>query len=93
MNLEDIENCFHILMEHARSGGVTQLDLRDRDFYWTIVSPDWLNIYVEPKPSVGSLRDDHEELVKLLHDPSRASAVDLERLAHLIRYLSDELVR
>ena len=93
MNLEDIEYCFRVLMEHARRRGVTQLDLRDRDFYWTIVSPDWLSVYDEPKPSVGSLRDDHEELVKLRQDPSRASAVDLERLAHLLRYLSDELVR
>lgn len=93
MNLEDIEHCFHVLMGHLRQKGVTQLDLKDRDLYWTIVSPDWLSIYDEPNPSVGSLRDDHEELVKLLRDPSRASAVDLERLAHLLKYLSDELVK
>ena len=44
-----------------------------------------------PTPGVGSFSDDEEELSKLLASPERASAVDLERLAHLLRLLSDQM--
>jgi hypothetical protein len=47
-----------------------------------------LTIYQEPKPSIGSFVDDESELKKLLDDPSRASAVDLDRVAHLLKLLS-----
>lgn len=63
------------------------------DGYLTITSPDWRDIYADPPPTpgVGSFSDDEEELTKLLASPERASAVDLERLAHLLRLLSDQM--
>lgn len=91
MSLDEIEKCFRILMNHVRYSGVTELNLKGNDFYWTITSPEWLTFDVEPTPAVGSLDDDQNELGRLLDNPSRATAVDIDRLAHLMMYLSDEL--
>jgi hypothetical protein len=80
-----------ILARLARERGVDEVVLPEADGYWTITAPGWTQIYEEPKPSVGSFCDDEEELKKMLADPERASSVDLERVAHLLRRLSDQL--
>jgi hypothetical protein len=93
MTLIELEGCLKILFAYARAQGATGIEAGARDLYWTISSPDWLAIYEEPKPSVGSFADDEAELSKLLSDPSRACSVDFDRVAHLLRLLSDTLVR
>jgi hypothetical protein len=92
MTLAELEMCFEILLCHVAKSGVSEVSAGGDDYYWTIAAPQWRRIYENPEPSVGSFVDDEKELVKLLQDPSRASAVDLERLAHLLRVLSDALV-
>jgi hypothetical protein len=42
-------------------------------------------------PAVGSLDDDMTELRKLLADPDRASAVDFDRIAAILKLLSAKL--
>jgi len=91
MKVSDLEKCVSILARLARERGMDDVLEPDCDGYWTICSPDWTQIYEEPKPGVGSFSDDAEQLAKLLADPSRASAVDLDRVAHLLRLLSDQL--
>ncbi len=88
MTVAELEVCLRILFDHARSVGLERVELGDLDLYWTISSADSLTIYQEPKPSIGSFVDDESELKKLLDDPSRASAVDLDRVAHLLKLLS-----
>ena len=90
MTLDELERCVHLMLAYARARGIDKIAFDD-DLYWTVTSPEWLKPYSEPTPAVGSLDDDREELNRLLSDPSRASSVDLERLSHVLRYLSDQL--
>jgi len=90
MKLDDLEKCVRILIRLAADRGVE--DVRpEGDGYWTVTTPEWTRIYDEPKPAIGSFSDDEEELRKMLADPERASSVDLERVAHVLRLLSDQL--
>lgn len=89
MTLEELESCFRLLMCYARQQGLNVVEAGARELYWTVTSADWLNMYEEPKPSVGSFSDDEGELKKILKDASVASSVDLERMAHMMKLLSD----
>ena len=91
MKVADLEKCVAILTRLARERGVDEVVAPDGDLYWTITAPEWTRVYEQPKPAVGSFSDDEQELTKMLTDPSRASAVDFERVAHLLRALSDQL--
>ena len=62
MTLTELEQCVGSLKEFAKEWGVTETVPDDKDLYWTIGSPDWLEIYEEPKAGVGSLDDDDAEL-------------------------------
>jgi hypothetical protein len=90
--LEEIETVFEILLQYCRLRGMTGIDDARFDMYWTIASAEWLRIEAEPAPAVGSFVDDFSELSKLRDEPSRANAVDLERLAHVLMLLSEGLV-
>lgn len=91
MTMDEIQRCLSLLLEHASRQGLTGIDAGNVDFYWTMTSEDWLVADIEPKPAVGSLHDDIAELKRLLTDPDRASSVDLDRLASILRLLSDHL--
>lgn len=91
MNLDELEQCFKALVWKLRADGLDSFEAAPNDFYWVVTSPDWLEMSREPKPAVGSLIDDCAVLTQLANDPSRATAVDLERLASVLRLLSDRL--
>lgn len=91
MTFEEIQRCISILLEYVSRQGVSSLDVCNADLYWTMTSEDWLVKDTEPKPAVGSLHDDIAELKQLLDEPGRASSVDLDRLASLLRLLSLQL--
>lgn len=93
MKVSELSKCLAVLMEMVRERGVVEV-ASETDLYWTVTSPEWrdFNVDVPPELGVGSFVDDAEELRKLLEDPARASAVDLERAAHLLLLLSDQLV-
>jgi hypothetical protein len=91
MKVTDLEKCVSILAHLALERGVNEVMPPDSDGYWTVTAPAWTQVYEEPKLAVGSFSDDEEELKKMLADPARASSVDLERVAHLLRRLSDQL--
>lgn len=91
MTLDELEKCLTIVLNHARERGVIEIGPQGSDGYWTVTSPKWRDVYSDPEPAVGSLADDEATLYKLIEDPCRASSVDFERLAHLLRALSDEL--
>lgn len=91
MKLQDLRTCLDILLDHAaKFHGFSSIDLNGLDTYWSI--PAWLDVGEQPVPVIGSFVDDVEELNKLLANPDRASALDLERLANVLRLLSDQLV-
>jgi hypothetical protein len=91
MKVSDLEKCVSILARHALLFGIDEVTTKDVDLYWTITSSQWTRIYEDPTPAVGSFIDDAAELERMLADPARASAVDLERVAHLLLLLSDQL--
>jgi hypothetical protein len=89
MTLVELEKCVSSLFFFAKQWGVVEVVPNDKDLYWTIGSPDWLEIYQEPKAGVGSLDDDDAELRRLLEDPSQAMSVDLQRAAHLLMMVAE----
>jgi len=91
LRLEEIRECLRLLLEHVSHQGLPDVDATHADLYWTVTSDEWLVADTEPKPGVGSLHDDIHELKRLLGDPERASAVDIDRLANVLHLLSLQL--
>lgn len=91
LSLEEVRECLRLLLEHASREGLSEVDGTHADLYWTVTSDEWLVADIEPKPGVGSLHDDIHELKRLLSDPERASAVDIDRLANVLHLLSLQL--
>lgn len=91
MTIDELERCISRLLRVARSRGITKIDTGARDYYWNVPSPEWVDMTKQPELTVGSLDDDLSELEKLLADPDRASSVDLDRAAAILRLLSDGL--
>ena len=93
LTLAQIEACFALLVDMLRRRGIEELETGQRDFYWSVLSGDWLDFNKEPKVAVGSLDDDFAELRRLLSEDSWPSSVDLDRLSSVLRLLSEELDR
>lgn len=91
MNLDEIEACVSMLLQHARLRGVSYVDSARYDLYWKILSDDWVDLTKEPTVATGSLHDDIGELRNLLSEPSRASVVDMDRVASILCLLSQVL--
>ena len=91
MKVADLEKCLTMLLQVALDRGVDEIVLPKDDGYWTVTSPEWRDAYQVPEPALGSFADDEAELLTILAEPKRASAVDLERIAHMIRLLSDQI--
>jgi hypothetical protein len=63
------------------------------DMYWTIDSNEAFEIPKEVQIITGSLRDDLDELEKLLKDPQRiVTPVDFERMGNVFKYLSMKFI-
>ena len=90
ISLEEVEQCFAILIKMLRSRGVAGIDTSGRDYYWCVLSGDWLEFEDEAKISVGSLEDDLLELQKLTTEDAFPTAVDLERFAAVFRLLAED---
>ncbi|MGV3624040.1 MAG: hypothetical protein ACO1OB_24700 [Archangium sp.] len=88
MNIDDLELCAAHVFRAARLRGVTAVDPGIHDLYWVVYSSDWTSMAREPARGVGSVRGDVLEIGKLIDAPERASAVDCDRLASLLRVLS-----
>lgn len=93
MTVAELQECITVLLRLAAERGVNELHPTN-DGYWTITAPEWRDVYAvsTPVPAVGSFADDQHELNKVRMNPERASAVDFERAAHLLRLLSDQIV-
>ena len=91
MSLDEIEACVLLLIQHARLRGLTHVDSTKYDLYWDIPSDEWVDLAKDPKVATGSLHDDIFELRNLLSDPSRASVVDMDRMASILRLMSRNL--
>jgi len=91
VTIDEFERCLSLLLALARSRGLKEVAAGPRDYYWTVVGPEWVEMTKEPKLAVGSLDDDVSELGKLLEEPGRASSIDFDRAAALLRLISNDL--
>ena len=80
------------LIENYRERGYEAVPLDDMDMCWVIRAPGWSGFQHEPKLSVGSLKDDWEALQRVL-EGSMPTAVDFDRLAAVLRPVSERLAR
>ncbi len=61
------------------------------DEYWIITTDEWNNFDVEPKPVVGSLKDDINFLKTVIAEDLSITYLELERLASILRAISENL--
>jgi hypothetical protein len=80
------------LVENYRERGYEAVLIDDIDMYWVVQPPEWTDLQHEPKPAVGSLKDDWEALQRVL-EGQMPTAVDFDRLASVMRAVSERLVR
>jgi hypothetical protein len=88
ISLDEIGACVSMLIQHAKLRGVTHVGSTKYDLHWKILSDEWVDLAKDPSVVTGSLHDDILELRNLLAEPSRASVVDLERVASILCLLS-----
>jgi hypothetical protein len=93
VTVDELEKCVGLLIDLARSRGVREVDVGEADLYWSVPSPDWVDMAKHPNVVVGDFGDDVAELQKMLQDPGRACSVDFDRVAALLRVVSDRLSR
>ena len=92
MTIDELGICISRLLALAKARGITEVHPGERDSYWVVSGPEWVDMTKQPQQlGVGSMDDDLSELKKLLTDPHRASSVDFDRAATLLRLISDEL--
>lgn len=80
------------LVENYRARGYETVSIEDMDMYWVVQPPEWTELQQEPKPAVGSLKDDWAALQRVL-EGQMPTAVDFDRLAAVLRALSERLAR
>ncbi|HVG63089.1 MAG TPA: hypothetical protein VNA24_31285 [Hyalangium sp.] len=80
------------LIENYRERGYEAVPIDDMDMYWVVQSPEWSDFQHDPKLSVGSLKDDWEALQRVL-EGQMPTAVDFDRLAAVLRAVSERLAR
>ncbi len=93
ISLAELEQCLNLAFEHLRSEGFESVDSGDLDYYRNVLSDDWSDFSKQPEPAVGSLEDDISALKKLSTGGLVMSAIDLERLAAVLRLLAENLLR
>lgn len=79
-----------ILVDAYQERGVESVTVDDVDMYWIAQPPEWTDFSKPPELCVGSLVDDWESLRKVLAG-EMATAVDFDRLAAVLRAVSEEL--
>jgi hypothetical protein len=80
------------LVEDYRARGYEAVPIDDMDMYWEVQAPEWSDLQHEPKLSVGSLKDDWEMLQRVL-EGQMPTAVDFDRLAAVLRAVSERVAR
>jgi len=63
------------------------------DYYWTILPPEWKDFSTkQPEISVGSVQSDWSELRRICDPDEVVSFVDYDRLASVLRHVSEEYI-
>jgi hypothetical protein len=90
MKLNDIEHLLSRAIDHLRLMGIDEVGEPERDYYLTYGN-ERFDVVKKPEPAVGSLCDDIRELESLISNGRVPSAVDIDRLAEVLHWLSDKV--
>lgn len=91
ISIVDLIKIINICVTRITLEGVSHLTI-ETDLYQFIPTDKWNDFQDDFSYAVGSLKDDWESLQKLIEDPLRVSSVDLDRLASILRAISEELM-
>jgi hypothetical protein len=80
------------LSESYEERGYDSVRIEDMDLYWIVQPPEWTDLQHEPPLRVGSLKDDWEALQRVL-EGQMPTSVDFDRLAAVLRAVSERLAR
>jgi hypothetical protein len=64
----------------------------ETDYYLTITTDEWDQVEESPEPAIGSLRDDWHDLRRILDEGRPFTAVDCERVAAVLKAISEEVL-
>jgi len=82
---------FKKLISKLNELGIDSVEL-DQDYYLLISSTDWTKVgESNPEPVTGSLIDDWESLEKIATDEHPLMFVDFDRLASILRAVSEKI--
>lgn len=91
MKLADIVRALHDALSHVGADLGEEIDV-EMNHYWIVLPGDWTDIENTPEPAVGSLEADWEDLQPLLRGDRPAFVGDLDRLAAILRAISETAV-
>ncbi|GGJ59585.1 hypothetical protein [Deinococcus roseus] len=90
IDIEKLNLVFNRILDRISSLENASIKL-EADYYWMIPGDQLTNLNLgNIDPVIGSLSDDWMELSKLLDTERPVSFVDLDRLANLLRMMSEE---
>jgi hypothetical protein len=92
INLCELQLIWEILFNKLSGATNKKITIGDLDMYWSVRAPECYDMMRKPNLVVGSLRDDIDELRKLLEDKDRPAAfINLDRFAAVLYAISQKL--
>ena len=88
ISISEIENLFDLVIKKLRIDKLDKIEI-NLDEYWIITSDEWNNFETEPISALGSFKEDIEGLKKTLADQQIFTYSDFDRLATLLRSISE----
>lgn len=88
LKIEDLQQTINILLSKLKLRGIETVDDCDSDYYWQVEPVESFDMNNNPEVMVGSLVDDLKEISKFDPEMEWVSPIDLERVAHILLYLS-----
>ncbi|MGL5806480.1 MAG: hypothetical protein ACRC2R_26210 [Xenococcaceae cyanobacterium] len=92
LKIEEIEFIFEHLIQKAKNDKIELVNI-ETDYYWIITSDDWddFSSCLSPEPCIGSIVDDWNSLQEILKTKQIVTYLDYERLASILRALSETI--
>lgn len=86
----EIELLFKLVINKLRADKVSHVEIPGGE-YWQIPTDQWSDFEIVPDPVVCSLEDDFKYLKEAIKDLNISSYSDFDRLASLLRKISETL--
>ena len=90
ITVNEIKHIFEHLIQRISDDKIEFIDI-ETDYYWFITSDEWDNFSSTPNMAIGSLIDDWISLQKILRTEHMVTYLDYERLASILRAISETI--